>query len=129
MSLRNRNRKFLRKSGFEDRAIDLFKKHKVKADYEADKIEYVIRANYKPDFKCTDKDGNTFYIETKGYFDVEAVKKMKAVKETNPDLDVRMWFMSDKKIPGRKKMKYSDWCEKYGYKYHIGESFPKHWFT
>jgi hypothetical protein len=122
MNYWKRNRVY--KSGFEDRAKKMFEDNGIDAEYEQDKIAYVIPKNYVPDFKI-----GSIYIETKGYFDAEAVKKMKHVKECNPELDIRMWFQKDGKVPGRKKMKYSDWCEKYGYPYHIGESFPSHWFT
>lgn len=119
---------YLHKSGFEDTAAELFKDNGIKAEYEAEKLKYVIESNYTPDFKITNSDGTTTYIETKGYFDADSVKKMMHVKRANPELDIRMWFMKDAKIPGRKKMKYSDWCDKYGYPYHIGKEFPKHWF-
>lgn len=126
--LRKRNRKSLSKSGFEDRAKKMFKGAGVKALYEAEKLKYTIEARYIPDFKIV-TDTGIVYVETKGYFDVDAVKKMMHVKRCNPTIDIRMWFMKDGKVPGRKKMKYSDWCTKYGYPYHIGEEFPEHWFV
>lgn len=119
-----RKRRRIIKSGFEGRAKQMFKDHGIKAAYEEDKIKYDIPKNYVPDFKI-----GTVYIETKGFFDVEARQKMKHVKRCNPDLDIRIWFQADKYLTKRKNKKYSDWARQHGYPYHIGEEFPIHWFN
>lgn len=119
--MRKRRRKI--KSGFEDRVRKMFNTHGIKAEYEKDKIAYTVPSNYVPDFKIGD-----IYVEAKGYFDTDARKKMKYVKLSNPELDIRIWFQKDNYLTKKKKMKYSDWAVKNGYPYHVGESFPSHWF-
>lgn len=95
--------------------------------YEVDVLPYTIRKNYVADFTCRTRSGHTFYLEVKGWFRPEDMVKMRAVKETNPDLDIRMFFASNNKVRKDSKMRYSDWCERYGFPYAIG-TIPAKWF-
>lgn len=112
------------RSKFEKNVAKLFKKAKVAFEYEPTKVSYFIEAVYTPDFKIGD-----IYIETKGFFKPEDRRKMIAVKQQHPELDIRMWFMQDNYLTKAKKTKYSDWAKKNGFKYHVGLTFPKKWFT
>jgi predicted nuclease of restriction endonuclease-like RecB superfamily len=94
--------------------------------YEQDQLTYVIIKKYNPDFKIYNKKGKPFYLETKGYFPYVDRVKMLAVKQTNPDADIRFVFYSDNPVRKNAKMKYSDWCKQYGFPYAIG-SIPKEW--
>lgn len=94
--------------------------------YEPTKIPYIEEKQYIPDFLIHPKTLPPFYLEVKGWFRYEDRRKMLAVKETNPDFDIRMFFASDGKLNKNSKMRYSDWCEKHGFKYCIG-SIPKGW--
>jgi hypothetical protein len=125
MGIRKPKRKI--KSGFEGRAKQLLLDRGIPVEYEVDTLEYTITAKYRPDFTITLPDGSILYIEAKGYFDAQDQRKMRAVKACHPDKDIRMWFQIDSKLP-KKKMTCSEWAEKYGYDYHIGESFPTKWF-
>jgi len=111
------------RSKFEALVAKLFKKAKVKFKYEPFAVPYTIEAKYNADFVVGD-----ILIETKGHFTAIDRKKMKAVKDSNPDLDIRMWFMRDNYLTKAKKKKYSDWAKQHGFPYHVGDTFPKEWF-
>jgi len=111
------------RSKFEKSVAALFRLAKVHFKYEPDRIPYIIKRTYTPDFKI-----GKVYVETKGLFSSADRTKMKLVKEQHPDLDIRLWFMSDNWMTKKKKQRYSDWCEKNGFLYHIGDRFPEHWF-
>lgn len=49
---------------------------------------------------------------------------MRLVKEQNPELDIRLVFQNDGKVG--KRMRYSDWADKYGFPFAIGR-VPKDW--
>ena len=60
------------------------------------------------------------YIEVKGYFRPEDKPKMKAVKASNPDLDIRFVLANNNK-------RDIAWCEKYGFPWAI-RNIPEEWF-
>lgn len=93
-----------------------------RVQYEPLKLRYTLDCIYTPDFQV---DGTDVIIETKGYFRPKDMRIMRAVKECNPDLDIRMLFQANNKYS--KRMRYSDWAERYGFKYAIGR-VPKDWF-
>lgn len=96
-------------------------------EYEPVKVAYTIRKDYIPDFVVRTRSGKTIYIETKGWFKQEDRVKMRAVKDSNPDLDIRLLFDKNNKVSSRGKMKYTEWCDKHGFKCAI-KSVPKEWF-
>jgi len=116
---------------------------KIKFLYEPIKIPYTIpeqKRNYIPDFVISKKKAltiddlnDTLIIETKGRFVAADRKKMQYIKADNPNLDIRLIFPADEYLTkqGRKNksgMRYSDWCEKYGFKYYIGTEPPQECF-
>lgn len=114
--------------------IDLSKKlRKVKninVTYETTVLPYILRKNYVADFTCIKrKNGQTIVIEAKGWFRPEDRAKMLAVKESNPDVDIRFIFPRDNKLNKNSNTKYSDWCIKNGFPFHIGLNIPREWFT
>lgn len=112
------------KSKFEKDVYELVLKNKLKVSYETNKIPYTVSNNYIPDFILP----NGIIVECKGYFDVRAQVKMRAVKKDNPHLDIRFVFMdSRKKIRKGSKRTYADWCERYGFPYTDGK-IPVEWF-
>ena len=115
------------KGGFEHALYEQFKWRKNVA-YESEAIKYFIPKVYKPDLVITLKDGSKRYVEIKGWFRPEDVLKMQHVKNCNPEMDIRILFAKDNPIRTGAKMKYSDWCVKYGYRFHVGDSIPKDWF-
>lgn len=100
---------------------------KIKIEYESEQLPYTLSFNYRPDFVVHKANGSKIYIEAKGYFRIQDQIKMRAVKRCHPTLDIRFIFQQNKPIRKGSKMKYSDWAEKYGFPYAIGE-VPKEWF-
>jgi hypothetical protein len=120
---------------FEQKIGDSLKSKKAKFDYEATKIDYTVSGTYLVDFEMKTKTGKTIYIETKGNgrsFDHATRRKMIAVKQQHPELDVRIVFYSDGKIGPKRKdgtfMRQSDWAIKNGFKYAIKE-IPDEWLV
>lgn len=102
-------------------------------EYEPEKIEYTITAQYTPDFVITFKDGRKLYIEAKGngrQFDEHVKRKMIAVKDQHPDKDIRIVFYSDGRLGRTRKdgthYKQSEWANNNGYVFSIRE-IPKEW--
>lgn len=108
------------------RLRELGKKGGVNVSYETSVIPYTVRKNYNPDFTCIFRNGKTIFIETKGWFRPEDRAKMLAVKHDNPGLDIRLVFPVNNKLNARSNTRYSDWCEKHGFTYCIGQ-VPADW--
>jgi hypothetical protein len=125
-----------RRSKFEDRIAKDLKNAGIKFTYETWSYEYEepLRKNlarcascgstdllrtgwYTPDFFLE----NGTIIETKGRFTAADRRKMVAVREAHPDLDIKMLFMRDNKIHKNSKTYYTDWCMANGYDYSVGE--------
>lgn len=101
--------------------------------YESEKLEYTIKGRYIPDFIVKTPSGNKIYIETKGNgrsFDGASRRKLLAVKEQHPEIDLRLVFYSDGKIGPKRKdgthLRQSDWAIKHGLKYSI-KDIPEKW--
>jgi len=95
-----------------------------KLDYEPEYIPYVIKGSYLPDFRVLK---NGIYIEAKGRLDAATCRKMKAVKASNPKLDIRFVFYdANKKLNKRSKMRHWEWAEKYNFPWAEGR-IPVEW--
>jgi hypothetical protein len=97
--------------------------------YECETIPYVQpekQRTYLPDFKIVRKDGSVLYIEVKGVLDLDTQMKMRLVKLCNPTINIAFLFQKDNLIRKGGKMRYSDWCEKYGFGWAIGD-VPERW--
>ncbi len=102
-------------------------KPKFKFSYEPQSFEYVLEPRqYWPDFCIQRSDGSLLFIEVKGYLDRDAQRKMLAVKECHPHSTFVFLFSKNNPIRKGAKMRYSDWCEKHGFEYAIGE-IPEKW--
>lgn len=123
--------KVVLKSGLEEVVYKFLKNNCCEFGYESLKIAYSVpdqKKIYKPDFPIL----NCFIIETKGQFNSADRKKMKLVKQQNPDLDIRFIFSNSKTRIGKKSQTtYAKWCEMFGFPYHCiqstKETFPKLW--
>ncbi len=111
------------RSGFEKTFAEDMKTRGVRYHYEPTRISYVTEALYLPDFVV----GNMVYLEVKGYFKPSDRKKMREVKKSNPDLDIRLVFQKNNKLTkSPKSMTYGDWADKHGFKWCVGV-IPKEW--
>lgn len=114
------------RSGLEERVADLLCNLGVDYEYESTQVPYVIRHNYTPDFLLP----NGIYLETKGYWDPEDRRKIKAVKEQNPELDIRMVFQTPyNRISKRSKTTYAQWCDKHNIPWTSFTEIPLEWLT
>ena len=123
MSKKKKNNRTFR-SGLEERVADLMKELGISYEYETTKIAYTISHNYTPDFVLP----NGVILETKGYWDSEDRRKIKNVKEQNPDMDIRMVFQSPfNTISKKSKTTYAKYCEKLGIPWTSFHDIPLEW--
>ena len=95
-------------SQYEQTVFECIKAAGVVPEYHPPGVPYQLSAVYVPDFRVGD-----IYLEIKGYFDQDQRRKMAAVREARPDLDIRILFQNrDRNIPGG-EMLLSKWCQKY----------------
>lgn len=121
--------------------------------YEPLMLPYVVESKYKPDFviykgklkkpkkPLTPEDlKDTIVIEAKGYLKYSDRVKMEAVKKAHPTLDIRMLFQKNGylyKVPKGKPRRtkdstdpmYTDWAEKHGFPWAIGDTVPDDWLA
>jgi len=114
------------RSGLEEKVADLMVELGVKYEYESTKVPYQIQHNYTPDFLLP----NGVYLECKGYWEPADRRKIKAVKQQHPDLDLRMVFQSPfNKISKGSKTTYAKWCEKNNIPWTSFANIPIDWLV
>ena len=114
------------RSGLEEKVADLMVELGVKYEYESTKVPYQIQFNYTPDFILP----NGVYIECKGYWEAEDRRKIKAVKQQNPEIDLRMVFQSPfNKISKKSKTTYAQWCDKHNIPWTSFHDIPLNWLV
>ena len=111
------------RSKFEEQVWDAVHDQLLEMEFEPHYLPYVIKGNYLPDMRLP----NGIYIEVKGYLDAASCRKMKAVKESNPHLDIRFVFYKASAPVSRLKLKHWQWAEKYGFPWAEGR-IPLEWF-
>jgi hypothetical protein len=112
------------RSKFEEDIFKAAKRSRKKVEFEPFFIAYVIKGSYLPDFVLP----NGIIVEAKGYLDAAACRKMKAVKASNPHLDIRFVFQNaNGKRNRRAKLKNWEWAEKHGFKWAEG-AIPLDWW-
>ena len=113
------------RSKLEERVADLLSSLKIDYDYETTKVSYQIQHIYTPDFLLPYKH---LLLECKGYWDAADRRKIKTVKEQNPDLDLRMVFQSPyNKISKKSKTTYAQWCERHDIPWTSFHDIPLEW--
>ena len=112
------------RSGLEEKVADLMIKLGVKYEYESTKVPYQIQHNYTPDFLLP----NGIFLECKGYWDAADRRKIKAVKELHPYMDLRMVFQAPfNKISKKSKTTYAKWCDKHDIPWTSFKDIPIDW--
>ena len=112
------------RSQLEEKVSDLLCELGIDYEYEPTKVPYQIQHNYSPDFLLN----NGIYLETKGYWDAADRRKMKAVKEQNPDLDIRMVFQAPfNTISKKSKTTYAKYCERIKIPWTSWHNIPMEW--
>ena len=115
-------------SGAEVKFAEWMDKNEIFWVYEPDHYKYVLPdRKYTPDFKVNRHDGSCFYVEYKGYLRPEDRTKMKAFKESHPEVDIRFVFQNaSKTISKTSKTTYAQWAEKHGFLWADG-TIPERW--
>ncbi len=110
------------------RGLQSFKRRlRFDVEYESESLDYIVEQTYTPDFIVTLEDGRKIYLEAKGYFRAEDRRKLKLIREQHPDINLKIVFQNNNKLHKLSNTRYSDWCERHGFDYTIGE-IPKKWF-
>lgn len=113
------------KSGFERTLAAQLAASGVDWKYEDREVPYVLKGTYHPDFRLVVND---VLIEAKGLLDQASKRKMIAVKEQHPELDIRFVFMdADKKVPGTKQT-HGQWATRNGFVW-ANREIPKEWLA
>ena len=108
----------------EERVADLLQTLHIDYEYESKKVSYVIQHHYTPDFILP----NHTVLECKGYWDSADRRKIKKVKEDNPELDLRMVFQAPyNTISKKSKTTYAQWCEKHNIPWTHFHNIPLDW--
>lgn len=92
--------------------------------YESQKISYTLSSSYIPDFILS----NNVIIEAKGFLKPTDRRKMLAVKDQNPDLDIRFVFQRNNPLAKGSKHTYLSWAEKHGFPACVWPDIPPDWF-
>jgi hypothetical protein len=122
-----RHNKRTYRSGLEVEAAAFLSEHQKEVRYEKLKIEWedLKYRTYTPDFELD----NGIIIETKGIFSAADRRKHLEVQRQHPKLDIRFVFSNARsKLYKGAKSRYSDWCDKYGFKW-SHRLIPKEWLT
>lgn len=85
--------------------------------YETDTLKYQLSPQkYVVDFTVDKGNGEKIFIEYKGKLDGEARRKMRAVKKSNPNKDIRFVFEKPNNfIYKGSKTRYWQWADKFGF--------------
>ena len=112
------------RSKLEEKVADLLVDLGVKYEYETTRVRYIIQHVYTPDFVLP----NGVVLECKGYWEPADRRKIRAVKELNPNLDLRMVFQAPfNKISKKSKTTYAKLCEKHDIPWTSFQNIPLDW--
>jgi len=114
------------RSNLEQKIAGLLKKKKLYFKYEEDKFGYILERNYITDFTVYVDKCRTFFIEVKGRLTQTDRAKYLAVKKCNPEIDLRFVFGYNNYLYKGSKTRYSDWCDKNGFKWCV-LAIPEEW--
>jgi hypothetical protein len=115
----------LYRSAFEASVARDLEKRGIGFEYESENFEYAVPHLYYPDFSLT---FHSFAVEAKGYMPAADRKKLLAVKEAYPDLDLRLLFQraSTKLSRATNSMTYGQWATRHGFTWAEG-TIPEEW--
>ena len=113
------------RSGLEERVAEQLEAKNIPFLYEAHNFKYVLESRYTPDFILQ----NGVVLEVKGFFKPSERRKHVALKEQHPDLDLRFVFQRNNTLTRKSSTRYSDWCDRHGFKWCIYPDIPSDWFA
>ena len=107
------------RSKFELEIAQWLEKENVTFKYEPCKIKYTVPESvhtYTPDWQIN--DDSVIFWESKGRLTAADRKKLIHIRESNPNLNVRILLQNSAvKITKKSKTSYADWCDKYGFEW------------
>ena len=113
------------RSGFEERVANYLISLGVAFSYETLKLGYVLEKTYTPDFILP----NGVIVEVKGYWEGADRTKHLAVREANPEVDIRFCFQkASNTLSKRSKTTYAQWCEKHNFQW-CEKTIPMNWLS
>lgn len=112
------------RSKFEEQIAKGFDKEGHVYLYEPSKINYQLVCSYTPDFHLK----NGVIIEAKGFLKPSDRRKMLAVKDQHPELDIRFVFQRNNPLSKGSKHTYLSWAEKHGFPACVWPNIPPDWF-
>jgi len=116
------------RSDFERQVCEDLESRNVEFKYEPYTLAYTIpqrQRTYLPDLILP----NGIVVELKGWFPLIQRQKMLFVRDSNPDLDIRIVFMkSTVKIHKKSPTTLGKWCDKNNFKW-AEERIPKRWIN
>ena len=114
------------RSKLEERVANLLSNLGISYEYESTLVPYVIQHNYSPDFLLP----SGVFLECKGYWAPEDRRKIKAVKEQNPNIEILMIFQAPyNRISKSSKTTYAQWCDKHGIRWSSYQEIPIDWLV
>jgi hypothetical protein len=120
------------RSGLEEQIQEALDSAGVAAQYEQEKIPFVIPAKnskYLPDWRLP----NGIIIEAKGRFVLADRQKHLLIKQQHPEEDIRfIFYNANAKLDKRSKTTQAEWAEKNGFKYSDWKTFkgvPEEWLV
>ena len=91
--------------------------------YEAEGFSYVTKSTYNPDFFLQ----NDVILEVKGWFKPADRRKMLAVKQQHPELDIRLVFQRNNTLDKKSKTTYGDWADRHEFQWCVYPNIPDEW--
>lgn len=119
------------RSRLEQRIAKQLEAEGVEFDYETMKVSFEVparKARYTPDFL---PKRSRIIIEAKGYFRTTADRqRLIQVKESNPDLDLRLVFQdASKPIYKGSPTSYGKWAQDHGFPWSDKGTIPAAWIA
>jgi hypothetical protein len=72
---------------------------------------------------------NGVFVELKGFLDYEDRRKLESVLRSNPSIKLRILFYRNNRLRKNSKTLYSDWAERVGIPWAVGNSIPEDWLS
>lgn len=103
--------------------------HGIHYEYEGTTVNYQYDPQkYTVDFSVVakNKKGNPVYLEFKGKLDATNRKKLRAIKKSNPEMDLRLVFEKPtNKLYRGAKLRYWEWAERHGFLWYDANDIDK----
>lgn len=107
---------------FEQKVMEVLEQSGASFHFEGLKVSYTTFSTYKPDILLE----NGVVVEIKTFLPYDEQRKLRDVKASNPELDLRLLFEKPDKVLPNSKLTHAQWADKYGFKWAAG-LIPLEW--